>query len=84
MGIIFLYHKSPFADTSLANKTAGVGLLQEGLEALYLADQNEEEIEDNEVEEVSDEVELVPVDTNESRKRKERQSQITDFFKTSK
>ena len=59
-------------------------LLQEGLEALYLADQNEEEVQDNEVEEVSDEVELVPVDVSENRKKKERQSQITDFFKTSK
>ena len=59
-------------------------LLQKGPEALYLADRNEEEIQDTEVGEVSDEVELVPVDTSENRKKKKRQSQITDFFKTSK
>ena len=44
-------------------------LLQEGLEASYLADQNEEEVQDNEVVEVSYEVESVPVDVSENRKK---------------
>ena len=58
-------------------------LLQEGLEALYLEDQNEEDVRDDD-EDNGDEVELVPVDLSENGKKKERQSQITDYFRTSK
>ena len=46
-----------------------------------MADQNEEEVQDNEVVEVSYEVELVPVDVSENRKKKYRLGQITNFFK---
>ena len=58
-------------------------LLQEGLEALYLEDQNEEDVRDDDGDN-ADEVELVPVDLSENGKKTERQSQITDYFRTSK
>ena len=57
-------------------------LLQDGLEALYLEDQNEEDVRDDDGDNA--EVELVPVDLSENGKKTERQSQITDYFRTSK
>ena len=56
-------------------------LLQDGLEALYLEDQNEEDVRDDDGDA---EVELVPFDLSENGKKTERQSQITDYFRTSK
>ena len=58
-------------------------LLQEGLETLYLEDQNGEDVRDDDGDN-ADEVELVPVSLSENGKKKERQSQITDYFRTSK
>ena len=57
-------------------------LLQDGLEALYLEDQNEEDVRDDDGDNA--EVELVPVDLSENGKKTERQSQITDYFRTFK
>ena len=57
-------------------------LLQEGLEALYLEDQNEEDVRDDDGDNA--EVELVPVDLSENGKKMERKSQITDYFRTYK
>ena len=59
-------------------------LLQEGREVLSLADQNEAELQDKEVVEVSDEVELEPFEVIVNCKKKEQQSQISDFFEISK
>ena len=58
-------------------------LLQEGLEALYLENQNGVDVRDDDGDN-ADEVELVPVDLSENGKKTERQSQITDYFRTSK
>ena len=58
-------------------------LLQEGLEALYLENQNGVDVRDDDGDN-ADEVELVPVDLSENDKKTERQSKITDYFRTSK